>query len=187
MPIRNLVTDGFGNGVYSPGVNRLPTDGFSIGELAAGEFSELAINSSLLDYFANAFVASDDVAYDEFYTFDPDDVTEWVELCVTNFRDTATRSAPGQKQYMRFSVEAHAWVKAGSNIWDGAEFASAVLQVLDRKEFTIIDHTVSSTATVGHGRLFEASAMDLTEETDDGGQTHTEHWLIRVDGVGIET
>ena len=32
MAIRDVVTMGFGNGTFSPGVNKLPTFGYSIGE-----------------------------------------------------------------------------------------------------------------------------------------------------------
>ena len=34
MAIRDVVTGGFGNGAFSPGVNKLPTRGYSIGAVA---------------------------------------------------------------------------------------------------------------------------------------------------------
>ncbi len=35
MAIRDIVTRGFGNGTYDPGVNKLPTRGYSIGAVVA--------------------------------------------------------------------------------------------------------------------------------------------------------
>lgn len=35
MPIRNVVTRGYGNGTFSPGVSRVTTRGYSVGEAIA--------------------------------------------------------------------------------------------------------------------------------------------------------
>ncbi len=43
MAIRDIVLDGYGNGTYSPGVNKLPTDGYSIGAAAVGVASRYPI------------------------------------------------------------------------------------------------------------------------------------------------
>lgn len=49
MAIRDIVTRGYGNGTYSPGVNKLPTLGYAIGEAVAqnayGSFRVAALDS----------------------------------------------------------------------------------------------------------------------------------------------
>ena len=52
MPIRDIVTRGFGNGTFSPGVNRLPVRGYSIEEEAVA--TPFDIDVKLQTVFAGA-------------------------------------------------------------------------------------------------------------------------------------
>jgi hypothetical protein len=47
MAIRDIVSRGFGNGTYSPGVNKLPTRGYAIGAAADVPTQIIRVNSSL--------------------------------------------------------------------------------------------------------------------------------------------
>ena len=62
----------------------------------AGVFSEHAINSSILDWFAGEMAGGTNIAADEDYNFDPNAANEWLTIAVMDFRGRPTRRGTGQ-------------------------------------------------------------------------------------------
>lgn len=185
MSIASVVTAGFGNGTFDPGVALVPTRGYSIGAAGpSGEFSEKAVQATIFNYFATNFSNTSNVEYDE-EPFDPDGKTEWVQLDVTVFD-----SAPRRKnnlEFQRFEIVANCWAKNSTNTYRCRELADAVVALFSQQYMDVQDFDVSGDPVVGGLNVWEGDVVDLTRQTHQDGLLDWQHMLVTFGGQAQET
>ena len=183
MAIRDIVTRGYGNGTYDPGVSSVVVRGYTIGG-TGGTFDDKAVHSSLLKHFDDNFNASSSLTYDNM-PFDWDAATEAVDVVVETFDSPVRRK--GNKIETQVQVTVNCWAKRGTNLWRGHELADAVAAVLKHAEVTVKDYDAAGDPTVGYCRLREPMLIDMTRENEDDTRVDLQHLTVICRGRSQES
>lgn len=148
-----------------------------------GEFSEKAIQASLLNYFATNFSETSNIEYDE-EPFDPEGKSEWVQVDVTVFDSLVRRRTGKERQSVR--ITAHCWAETGTNLYRAFELADQVCAVFGQSYIEIQDFGTSGDPIVGGCNINEPQVEDLTRELHEENLVGWQHVMVTLEGEAQE-
>lgn len=179
MPVGQFISKGIGS---PAGIPQFLLGGLSSSltpnPITTGEFSELAIESSILKYFDDNWPESSTPVNIDNEPFDWENSSEAVEIEVSMLDST-----PRRKQNLEFQfivVRVQCWAKRGVNAYRADELSDYVVTLLEHQEVPIYDYDSSSDDPVGMARFREAVTTDLSRKMEEQNITKARRVMVEV-------